>query len=122
MAIGSKNLDLTAGLIRGGVQEMSIRSNNRGTTTKEIGNIILRTSRSGETIRIVDVADVQIGYNEASQESEYNGNPTVSFQIEKQQLTRIFLKLQRPCTTIETSLMPPTQISSWYCCLNSMTC
>lgn len=81
--IAAKNLDLTAGLIRGGVQEMSIRSNNRVTTSEEIGNITIRTTSSGEHIQIKDVADVQIGYSEASQESEYNGNPAVSFQIEK---------------------------------------
>ena len=82
-AISQKNLDITAGLIRGGVQEMSIRSNNRVTTAEEIGKILLRTSQSGEGIRIKDVADVEIGYSEASQESTYNGLPSVSFQIKK---------------------------------------
>ncbi|MFT7343648.1 MAG: multidrug efflux pump subunit AcrB [Lentimonas sp.] len=82
-AISSKNLDLTAGIIRGGTQEMSIRSNNRGTTTAEIGDIIVRTTRTGEKIAIKDLADVTIGYSEASQESKYNDKPSVSFQIEK---------------------------------------
>lgn len=82
-AISSKNLDLTAGIIRGGVQEMSIRSNSRGTTEAEIGDIVVRTTRTGETIRVKDVADVKIGYSEASQESTYNDLPSVSFQIEK---------------------------------------
>lgn len=81
--ISAKNLDLTAGLIRGGVQELSIRSNNRVTTAEEIGKIIVRTTPSGEMVRIAEVADVQLGYSEASQESEYNGRPAVSFQIEK---------------------------------------
>ena len=83
LAIGSKNLDITTGLIRGGVQEMSIRSNNRGTTEEEIEGIILRTSTTGEKISVGDVADVVIGYSEASQESKYNGLPAVSFRIEK---------------------------------------
>lgn len=82
-AISSKNLDLTAGMIRGGIQEMSIRSNSRGTTAEEINQIILRTSRTGQKITVGDVADVQIGYSESSQQSEYNGHPSVSFQIEK---------------------------------------
>ena len=88
-AIASKNLDLTAGLIRGGVQEMSIRSNNRGTTAEEIDQIILRTTRTGEKIVVGDIADVQIGYSENSQQSEYNGKPSVSFQIEKTPLQDI---------------------------------
>lgn len=82
-AISAKNLDLTAGIIRGGVQEMSIRSNSRGTTEAEIGDIVVRTTRTGESIRVKDVADVKIGYSEASQESTYNDLPSVSFQIEK---------------------------------------
>ncbi len=83
LAVASKNLDLTAGLIRGGVQEMSIRSNSRGTTVEEINKIIVRTSRTGEKITVGDVAEVAIGYSENSQQSEYNGRPSVSFQIEK---------------------------------------
>ncbi len=83
LAISSKNLDLTAGVIRGGVQEMSIRSNNRGTTEEEIEEITLRTSLSGEKILIGDVADVVLGYAEGSQEAKFNGYPAVSFRIEK---------------------------------------
>ncbi len=88
-AVASKNLDITAGLIRGGVQEMSIRSNNRGTTEEEIENIILRTSSTGEKINIGDLAEVKIGYSESSQQSRYNGMPSVSFQIEKTPLQDI---------------------------------
>lgn len=83
LAISSKNIDITTGIIRGGVQEMNIRSNNRGTSTEEISNIILRTTTSGEQIKIGDVATVELGYSEASQESKFNGKPSVSFQIEK---------------------------------------
>lgn len=81
--ISSKNIDITTGVIRGGVQEMNIRSNNRGTTTDEIGAIILRTTSTGEQIRLKEVSDVVIGYSEASQESKFNGKQAVSFQIEK---------------------------------------
>lgn len=82
-AIAQKNLDLTAGIIRGGVQEMSIRSNNRETSEEEIGKITVRTTASGEQITVSDIATVKLGYSEASQEAEYNGKPSVSFQIEK---------------------------------------
>jgi len=62
MAISSKNIDITTGFIRGGVQEMNIRTNNRGTSIEEIGAIILRTTNSGEQIKIQDVATVELGY------------------------------------------------------------
>ncbi len=83
LAVGTKNIDITAGTIRGGLEEMNVRSNNKGTTAEDIQNIQVRTTTSGEQITIGDVADVQLGYSEASQEAKYNGKPAVSFQIEK---------------------------------------
>ena len=83
MAIGSKNIDLTAGLIRGGVQEMSVRANDRGVTEEEIAAIPLRSVNSGGTISVGDVASVVLGYSEDSQEARFNDKPAVSFRIEK---------------------------------------
>lgn len=82
-AISTKNIDITTGIIRGGVQEMNIRSNNRETEPVELGKIIVRTTGTGEAITVSDVADIVLGYSESSQEAEFNGKPAVSFQIEK---------------------------------------
>ena len=82
-AISSKNIDITTGIISGGIQEMNIRSNNRETDPSEIGKIVVRTTAAGEAIYVSDVADVVLGYSENSQEAEFNGKPAVSFQIEK---------------------------------------
>ena len=83
MAISSKNNNITTGFIRGNLQEMSIRSNDRVLNPEDISKIILKTTRSGEIVSIGDVADVNLGYSEDSQESTFNGLPAVSFQIEK---------------------------------------
>jgi len=83
MAISSKNNNITTGFIRGNLQEMSIRSNDRVLNPEDISQIILKTTRSGEIVSIGDVADVNLGYSEDSQESTFNGLPAVSFQIEK---------------------------------------
>lgn len=83
LAVGSKNIDITTGMIRGGLEEMNIRSNNRSTVASDISAIIVRTTSSGESITVGDVADVNVGYSEASQEAKFNGKPAVSFQIEK---------------------------------------
>ncbi|MFZ9027537.1 MAG: efflux RND transporter permease subunit [Crocinitomicaceae bacterium] len=83
LAVGSKNIDVTAGMIRGGLEEMNIRSNNRGVTTEEIEQIIVRTNLDGQLIRVKDLADVVLGYSEGSQEAKFNGKTAVSFQIEK---------------------------------------
>lgn len=83
MAVGSRNIDITSGIIRGNVEEMNIRSNNRVTTEDEIEKIIIRTSPTGEQITIKDVATVKMGFSESSQDARYNGFPSVQFQIEK---------------------------------------
>tara|TARA_B100000508_G_scaffold48272_1_gene37480 strand:+ start:22240 stop:25626 length:3387 start_codon:yes stop_codon:yes gene_type:complete len=82
-AISLKNNDITAGVIRGENQEMNIRYNNRTTVPSEIENIIVRTSPTGEKIRIKDVADVKLDYAEGSQEASFNGKPSISLQIQK---------------------------------------
>lgn len=82
-AVGAKNIDITTGMIRGGLEEMNVRSNNRTTEPGSISKILLRTTPSGEKITIGDVADVVLGYSEESQEAEFNGKAAVSFQIEK---------------------------------------
>jgi multidrug efflux pump subunit AcrB len=82
-AISLKNNDITAGLLKGGLQEMNIRSNARVNSPEEIGEIIVRTSPTGDKIRVKDVADVQFDFAEGSQESMYNGRPSISFQIQK---------------------------------------
>ena len=82
-AVAAQNLNITTGQIRGNSQEINIRSNNRVLTAEEISNILLRTSKTGEKVRIGDVADVILGYSENSQKSSFNGLPAVSFQIEK---------------------------------------
>lgn len=83
MAVGSRNIDITTGIIRGGVEDMNVRSNSRGTSKEEIENIVVRTTKTGENITVKDVAEVNIGFSESSQEAKYNGFPSVQFQIEK---------------------------------------
>ncbi|MDX2360959.1 MAG: efflux RND transporter permease subunit [Crocinitomicaceae bacterium] len=83
VAIGTKNIDITTGLIRGNLEELNIRSNNRGTSEEDIEKIIVRTTPDGQKVVIGDVADVNLGYSESSQEGTYNGMPAVSFQIKK---------------------------------------
>lgn len=82
-AIKTKNIDITTGIVRGQMEEINIRSNNRSTDTAEISNILLRTTSKGELIRIRDVADVRMTYSEQSQTSQFNGKPSVTFQISK---------------------------------------
>ncbi len=83
LAIRTKNIDITTGIVRGSMEEMNIRSNNRTTDTTEIENILLRTTPTGELITIGDVADAEITYSEQSQTSFFNGKPSTTLQISK---------------------------------------
>lgn len=82
-AIGSKNIDITTGIIRGPMEELNVRSNNRRTSPEDIEKIVVRSSPSGEQITVGDVADVKMTFSEGSQQAKFNGKPAVSFQIEK---------------------------------------
>lgn len=83
LAVGSRNIDITTGIIRGGVEDMNVRSNSRVTSKAEIDKIVVRTTSDGQNITIKDVADVKVGFTESSQEAKFNGFPSVQFQIEK---------------------------------------
>ena len=83
LAVGSRNIDITTGIIRGGVEEMNVRSNSRVTSKNEIEKIVVRTTTNGENITVGDVAEVEVGFTESSQDAKYNGLPCVQFQIEK---------------------------------------
>ncbi|MCH2223436.1 MAG: efflux RND transporter permease subunit [Crocinitomicaceae bacterium] len=91
-AISARNIDITTGIIRGGLEEMNIRSNSRVTSAEEISKITVRTLPTGENIVVGDVANVKLGYSESSQDARFNGKKSVQFQIEKtseQDLTEI---------------------------------
>lgn len=82
-AIQLKNNDVTAGMIRGGIQEMNIRANNRGTSVDAISSIVVRTTTSGESIKVGDVADVELGFSDGSEKARFNDQPSISIQINK---------------------------------------
>lgn len=82
-AIRTKNIDITTGMIRGEMEEINIRSNNRSTDPDEIGEILVRTSPNGDVIRVKDVANVKETYSEQSQQSLFNGRPAITFDISK---------------------------------------
>lgn len=104
LAIRTKNIDITTGVVRGNMEEMNIRSNNRSTEPEDIENILLRTTPTGELIRIGDVAEVEVTYSEQSQTSFFNGKPSTTFQISKtpeQDITEITEELNKFKETFE---------------------
>ena len=82
-AIASKNIDLTAGIIRGSHKEIIIRSSSRTTNAEELGQIVIRGVQGGQSLLLKDVADVRFELNENSELARFNGKPTVIFNLEK---------------------------------------
>lgn len=83
LAISTKNIDITAGQIRGTDKDLIIRSENRTTKPAEIGKIIVRTSLTGETVFLRDVADVSYQFSEDSELAKFNGQPAIVLNIDK---------------------------------------
>lgn len=81
--IASKNIDLTAGIIRGSDKEIIIRSAERSTDIHEIEKIPVRSMPGGQKLLLRDVADVRFELDENSELARFNGMPTVIFNIEK---------------------------------------
>ncbi|MBI3133777.1 MAG: efflux RND transporter permease subunit [Bacteroidetes bacterium] len=83
LAIQRNNQDLTGGILRSEKEELVIRSRQRTTDPKEIENIVVRTTPSGQKILIKDVADVSLGFAETSSEVYYLGKRSISIEVKK---------------------------------------
>jgi multidrug efflux pump subunit AcrB len=82
-AISTKNIDLTAGQIRGTDKDLIIRSQNRTTNPVELGEISLRSSNTGGTVYLKDVAEIAYVFSEDSELAKFNGKPAIVFTIDK---------------------------------------
>lgn len=83
LAIQRANLDLTGGVLRGDREELVIRSMGRTTDPEEIEKIIVRTSPTGDIVRIGDVADVSLLFAEGGVSAKHNGNASITMEIKK---------------------------------------
>lgn len=83
LAISTKNIDLTAGQIRGTDKDLIIRSQNRTTNPAELGELLIRTTSSGEAVYLKDVADVRYEFSEDSELAKFNGQPAIVLNIDK---------------------------------------
>ena len=79
----SENLNLPGGTVKRGDQELIVRTTGEFKTVDEIRNIPL-TLRSGENIRLYDVASVEEKYKDINSMSRYNGESSISLSVSKQ--------------------------------------
>ena len=86
-AIAAQNTQVSAGQIgslpavEGQQLNATITAQSRLQTAEEFSNIILVTSTSAATVRISDVADVEIGSASYDVKSSYNGQPAAGIRI-----------------------------------------
>ncbi|MEB1806949.1 MAG: efflux RND transporter permease subunit [Bacillaceae bacterium] len=81
--IGGENISAPAGEIKRGGQEMPLRMIGEFRSISEIENINLPL-RTGETIKLKDVAEVKDTFKDMSSFAYVNGEPTLSLDISKQ--------------------------------------
>jgi multidrug efflux pump subunit AcrB len=81
--IASKNIDLTAGVIRGSDKDIIIRSSSKTTSLDELGQMVIRGLAGGQKLLLKDVADIRFELNENSELARFNGLPSVIFNLEK---------------------------------------
>lgn len=82
-AIASTNKDVAAGMVKSPQEEILVRIRNRSVDPNEIGDIILRAGKSGEFIRIRDVAEVKTKFEDVPIEYTLNGKQAVSISVQK---------------------------------------
>ncbi len=80
-AIKQTNLLITGGSIKTNSEEYLIRANNRKYYGDELHNLIIRADKSGNIIRLSDVADVKDKWSEAPDRIFYNGEIAANVSI-----------------------------------------
>ena len=80
-SIRSKNLDITGGTVRGLDEELLIRSRNKGYYSRDIENIVLRSTEEGAIVRLKDVAEVKDKWAEDPNSITVDGDRAVEITV-----------------------------------------
>ncbi|NQU84303.1 MAG: efflux RND transporter permease subunit, partial [Mariniphaga sp.] len=80
-AIKQTNLLITGGSIKTNTEEYLIRANNRKYYADELHALVIRADKSGNIIRLSDVADVKDKWSETPDRIFYNGKIAASISI-----------------------------------------
>lgn len=83
MAIASNNLDIHGGTIKNPREEIKVISRQRSVDPNEIKEIVVKTNSDGRTVKIGDIANVKLQFEETPNGSYVKGKPSVTFMIQK---------------------------------------
>ncbi len=82
-AIAANNRDISAGMIKSTTEEVLIRSRTRSVDPNQIGDITLRARDDGSRIRIRDVANVKLKFEDVSDFTLLNGKQAINITVNK---------------------------------------
>ncbi|NND70839.1 MAG: efflux RND transporter permease subunit, partial [Rhodothermales bacterium] len=82
-AIRRENAEIPGGRVEGVGREFAVRTRGELTTADEFGSIIVRQSDVNK-VRLIDVADVEIGAEDQRTIARFNGNNSIGLGIVKQ--------------------------------------
>ncbi len=87
-AIQSQNIDVSAGqvgaypLVTGADLNAIVTSRSRLSTPEEFRNIVVKTQPNGAVIRVSDVARVEMGADNYTRHTRYNGHPAAALALQ----------------------------------------
>ena len=82
-ALSKQNLELGGGKINEGIKDYTIRTTGEFSSVDEVKDTIITTA-GGYVVRLGDLADVYMGYNDKTSEVFINGEPGVYVSVTKQ--------------------------------------
>ncbi len=82
-SIASNNLDIHGGTIKNPREEIKVISRQRSVDPEEIKEIVVKTNSDGRTVKIGDIANVKLQFEETPNGSYVKGKPSVTFMIQK---------------------------------------
>ncbi|MBI6119161.1 efflux RND transporter permease subunit [Salegentibacter maritimus] len=79
--VGASNILSTGGTIKTEAEDYLIRANSRSYYADALNDLVIRSSVTGQTTRLSDVAEVRDQFGETSNSSYFNGNIAVNVAI-----------------------------------------
>ena len=106
--LAAQNLELGAGSIVDGARNYGIRTTGEFRSDQDIAETVI-TRRGGADIRLLDIADVSLGYPRESSSAFINGHPGVFVEVSRQSGTNSVAVADRIYTRLDEirELLPP---------------
>ena len=79
--VGAANILSTGGTIKTEAEDYLIRANSRSYYADALNDLVIRSSATGQTTRLSDIAEVRDQFGETSNSSYFNGNIAVNVAI-----------------------------------------